>query len=96
MKLLMSQFLAEDFQTLICTAELNECAKKIRIDENQCRIPCEGIYTDFWKIEITQDIDELLLASYKNYKKFFETSNGKCHYSCKNYIDTLVAFRTSS
>ena len=67
------------FQTL-CSNEGNACIETTSIDTDQCLSPCEGIFVDV-KRDDTEKINnteyDIFLQKYKNYKKFFETSEGK-------------------
>ena len=67
------------FQTL-CSNEGNACIETTSIDTDQCLSPCEGIFVDVKRDDpekINNTEYDIFLQKYKNYKKFFETSEGK-------------------
>ena len=67
------------FQTL-CSNEGNACIETTSIDTDRCLTPCEGIFVDVKRDDpekINNTEYDIFLQKYKNYKKFFETSEGK-------------------
>ena len=60
----------------ICDPNGIDCARKQNADKNQCQIPCEGMYADFWKEEVeiideaTPGMEETMKA-YEKYKYQF-------------------------
>ena len=66
-------------QTFSCKNEGITCAEEIRIDTKLCLVPCKGLFADVKKLppkNVQDEQDELFLERYKNYKRFFESSDG--------------------
>ena len=57
-----------------------DCADRINIDPDLCLVPCEGIFADV-KVQpaknVTSERDKIFLQRYKNYKKFYESSDSR-------------------
>ena len=57
-----------------------DCADGINIDPDLCLVPCEGIFADV-KVQPARNVkserDKIFLQRYKNYKKFYESSESK-------------------
>ena len=57
-----------------------DCADRINIDPDLCLVPCEGIFADVKVLpskNVTSERDKMFLQRYKNYKKFYESSESK-------------------
>ena len=57
-----------------------DCADRINIDPDLCLVPCEGIFADVKVLppkNVTSERDKMFLQRYKNYKKFYESSDSR-------------------
>ena len=71
-------FNVSNCKTICSTVNHGECVANIKVDFNDCQIPCEGIYMDFNKHEpdnIVDEYHETLLESYHKYKRFFDVND---------------------
>ena len=64
------------FQAKVCGSRGFDCSRRQKIDKSRCKIPCEGIYADFWK----EDVDIVdgstpgmanIIKAYEKYKNQF-------------------------
>ena len=44
---------------MICKYDENACAEKVKINYDQCRDPCEGLFVDYWKLDFNQNEDRM-------------------------------------
>ena len=66
-------------QASTCKSKGIACAELIQIDFERCLMPCEGVFVDVKELppsKVENENDEIFIELYKNYKKFFETSDG--------------------
>ena len=62
-----------------CNSKGAACAQNIKVDTSACMAPCEGIFADVKKLppaDIKKENTDMFIERYKNYKKFFEPSEG--------------------
>ena len=62
-----------------CNSEGAACAQNMKVDTSACMAPCEGIFADVKKLppaDIKKENTDMFIERYKNYKKFFEPSEG--------------------
>ena len=62
-----------------CNSEGAACAQNMKVDTSACMAPCEGIFADVKKlppVDIKKENTDMFIERYKNYKKFFEPSEG--------------------
>ena len=58
-------------------SEKNECADNVEVEWHSCKMPCVGIFADIWEVDSRRKENLSFLESYQNYKKFYETTEGK-------------------
>ena len=65
------------------------------MEDDNCLIPCEGIYADVTKIEakkVTGKYYETLLKSYNKYKRFFKDEDSNENYAMFSQIPAKLRY----